>query len=66
MRVKPTDPNAIIRYPEDPRTKLPAEGADVPESVYWTRLVLDGSVTRIEDPTTPTGHEPIARLTTRS
>ena len=43
MRVKPVDPNAVIR---DPHTKraLPAEGADVPEDNFWTRRWLGGEV----------------------
>jgi hypothetical protein len=39
MKVKPVDPNAVIR---DPHTKqpLPAEGAEVPENSFWTRRLL--------------------------
>lgn len=47
MKVKPVDPNAVIR---DPITKiaLPAEGGDVPENNFWTRRWLDGEVWRRE------------------
>lgn len=63
MKVKPVDPNAVIR---DPHTKvpLPAEGGEVPDNNFWNRRLLDGSVVRIE--TTPTGGDPVAPLTTRS
>ncbi len=64
MKVKPTDPNAVIRDPHT-RTALPAEGADVPENSFWTRRLLAGEVVRIDAPATPVGNEPIASLTTR-
>ncbi len=62
MKVKPADPNAVIR---DPHTKvpLPAEGGEVPDNNFWNRRLLDGSVVRIE--TEPTGNEPVKPLTTR-
>lgn len=64
MRVRPVDPNAVIR---DPHTKiaLPPEGGDVPETTFWTRRLMDGSVERIPETTTPIGNEPIKPLTTR-
>lgn len=64
MRVKPVDPNAVIRDPHT-RRPLPAEGGDVPENNYWTRRILAGEVVRIDEPTQPTGAEPVAPLTTR-
>lgn len=65
MRVKPVNPAAVIR---DPHTKrqLPAEGGEVPDSVFWNRRLRDGDVVRIGDPAPPTGNEPIAPLTTRT
>lgn len=65
MRVKPVDPNAVIR---DPHTKrqLPAEGGEVPENSFWTRRLLAGEVVRVGAPTQPTGTEPVATLTTRT
>lgn len=67
MRVKPVDPNAVIR---DPHTKrpLPAEGAEVPEDNFWVRRLIAGEVVRCEEsraPAAPTGREPVQPLTTR-
>jgi uncharacterized protein DUF2635 len=64
MRVKPVDPNAVIR---DPHTmqRLPAEGGDVPDNVFWTRRLLAGEVVRIDVASAPAGTEPVAPLTTR-
>ncbi len=63
MRVKPADPDAVIR---DPHTKLvlPAEGGEVPENAFWTRRLRAGDVVRV-GAATPVGNEPIASLTTR-
>lgn len=63
MRVKPVDPNAVIR---DPHTKrvLPAEGGNVPDNTYWRRRLLFKEVVLV-DSITPTGREPVAPLTTR-
>jgi len=36
MRVKPTDPNAVIRDPIT-RMPLPPEGAEVPDNLFWQR-----------------------------
>ena len=63
MRVKPVDPNAVIRDPVTLRP-LPAEGGDVPENTFWVRRLRAGEVVRIDD-VTPTGREPVAPLTTR-
>lgn len=75
MRVRLKDPKAIIR---DPRTmlQLPADGGDVPDSVFWRRRIADGDVEELdedgepvkppaEDRPAPTGREPVASLTTR-
>lgn len=52
MRVKPADPDVVIR---DPHTKraLPAEGGDVPDSSFWNRRLRSGEVVRIDDDATP-------------
>lgn len=65
MRVKPVDPDAVIR---DPHTKrqLPAEGGDVPENNFWVRRLRAGEVVRIDELAQPVGDEPIAPLTTRA
>lgn len=64
MRVKPVNPNAIIRDPHTRRV-LPAEGGNVPDSSFWTRRLLAGEVVRL-DADEPTGTEPLAALTTRA
>lgn len=64
MKVKPADPNAVIRDPQT-RQPLPAEGAEVPENNFWVRRLQDGDVVRIDAQRAPTGNEPIAPLTTR-
>lgn len=61
MKVKPVDPNAVIRDPVT-RLPLPAEGGDVPENTFWFRRLRAGEVVRID---APVGNEPIAPLTTR-
>lgn len=60
MRVKPADPNAVIR---DPHTKrpLPADGGEVPETAFWIRRLNAGEVVRVA----PVVVAPIAPLTTR-
>ncbi|HET9063673.1 MAG TPA: DUF2635 domain-containing protein [Candidatus Binatia bacterium] len=64
MKVKPAIPGAVIR---DPHTKrpLPAEGAEVPDNVYWHRRLIAGEVVRVGD-VEPTGNEPTVQLTTRA
>lgn len=67
MRVKPVDPNAVIRDPHT-RRPLPAEGGDVPDDNFWNRRLLAGEVVRIDTPSKlakPAGNEPVAPLTTR-
>lgn len=65
MRVKPVDPNAVIRDPQTLR-QLPAEGDEVPDNTFWNRRLLQGDVVRCTETAQPTGLEPIAPLTTRS
>lgn len=50
MRVKPAD-GLLIPVPEAPAHErwLPAEGADVPDTAYWRRLLRDGSVVAAAD-----------------
>lgn len=64
MKVKPVDPNAVIR---DPHTKqpLPAEGGEVPDNSFWNRRLVAGEVVLLDEPAPPTGREPVAPLTTR-
>lgn len=64
MKVKPVDPNAVIRDPVTMQP-LPAEGGEVPDNIFWNRRLLDGSTVRIDERATPTGREPVAPLTTR-
>lgn len=67
MRVKPVDPNAVIRDPHTMRP-LPAEGGEVPDNVFWHRRLVAGEVVRIDDAANaakPNGAEPVAPLTTR-
>jgi hypothetical protein len=63
MRVKPVDPNAVIRDPHT-RQPLPADGGDVPENSFWVRRLRDGDVVLVKD-SKPVGTEPIQPLTTR-
>ncbi len=65
MKVKPVDPNAVIRDPHT-RRQLPPEGADVPENIFWTRRLLAGEVVRVEESAQPAGDEPVKPLTTRA
>lgn len=62
MRVKPTNPDAVIRDPHTCRV-LPKDGGDVPDSPFWRRRVRDGDVKVLRDG--PTGLEPVTPLTTR-
>lgn len=64
MRVKPVNPNAIIRDPHT-RRALPADGGDVPNNSFWTRRLIAGEIVRL-DAAEPTGTEPLATLTTRA
>lgn len=62
MKVRPTNPDIRVPYPNSPDRALPPEGDDVPESSYWMRRLRDGDVVRVD---APIGNEPIAPLTTR-
>lgn len=66
MRVRPANPDAVIR---DPRTRqpLPADGADVPDTNFWHRRIRSGEVAAVEDAgdRMPTGLEPVTPLTRR-
>ena len=69
MKVRPTVPGSVIRFPRDLRKdrQLADEGEEVPETgddgLYWHRLIRSGDVTRID--AAPTGREPTTPLTTR-
>jgi hypothetical protein len=68
MKVKPTNPGAVIRDPLT-RRPLPAEGADVPESNFWLRRLADGDVTKVDEAKPARAAAPldnaVAPLTTR-
>jgi hypothetical protein len=80
LKVKPVDPNAVIRDPQT-RRQLPAEGAEVPDNNFWRRrlrsytdscgvyhapcVVLIDAVPAAPVPAQPVGDEPIKPLTTR-
>jgi hypothetical protein len=64
MRVKPTDPNVVIRDPHT-KTALPAEGGEVPENSFWIRRLRAGEIVRVDEPAQPVRNAPIAPLTTR-
>lgn len=65
MRVKPADPNAVIRDPHT-RRPLPVDGGEVPDSNFWRRRLIAGEVVRIDEPAHPVGNEPISPLATRA
>lgn len=46
MHVKPKTPELVIRDPRS-RTKLPPEGALVPDTSYWFRRLRDGDVVKV-------------------
>jgi hypothetical protein len=48
MKVKPTNPDAVLHDPETMR-RLPAEGGEVPESNFWVRRLLAGEIERIDE-----------------
>jgi hypothetical protein len=56
MKVKPVDPNAVIR---DPVTlqPIPAKGAEVPDNVFWNRRLIADEVRRL----TPAELEQLAK-----
>lgn len=67
MKVKPTIPGAVIRFPSDPRRRVPDEGCEMPvsgpDAEHFNRLIRTGELSCIE--AAPTGREPTAPLTTR-
>jgi hypothetical protein len=71
MKVCPADPNAVIRYPSDPRRLVPAEGCEMPgggmDAEHFQRLLLTGELVPVSDTdaSAPTGREPTTPLTTR-
>jgi len=63
MKVKPTVPGSVVRFPRDKDRVLKDEGEDVPDDeMYWHRRLLDRSIVRVDG---PTGLEPVAPLTVR-
>ncbi len=48
FRVKPVDPNAVIRDPHTMRVLSP-DGDDVPDNIFWRRRVLAGEVVIVEN-----------------
>jgi hypothetical protein len=67
MRVRPKNPDAIIRDPHT-RRPLPTEGGRVSDSSYWRRRIADGDVELVAeeggDPVPPE-HAPVPPLATR-
>lgn len=56
MKVRPADPNAVIRYPNDlaKHRQLPVDGDEVPDNdVYWNRRLLAREVVRCDAPAEP-------------
>ena len=47
--IKPANENLIIRMHDKPHEVLPAHGAPVKPSVYWTRRMRDGDVKEITE-----------------
>lgn len=65
MKVRPVDPAAVIRFPNDlaKHRQLAVDGENVPDDdIYWTRRLLAREVVRCDEPGTLA---PIAPLTTR-
>lgn len=64
MMIKPTIAGQLFR---DPHTKrvLPQTGGKMPDSTFWRRRLAAGDVEIIDEPTPPTGREPVTPLTTR-
>ena len=49
MRVRPTDPNRPVYYPNTPRARrLPESGASVPRTNYWLRRLKEGVIERVD------------------
>ena len=71
MRIKPAVPGAVIRFPSDPRRRVPDEGCEMPASgadaEHFRRLLLTRELeVAVDDAVAaPTGREPTTPLTTR-
>lgn len=71
MRIKPTVPGAVIRFPSDPRRLVPDEGCEMPtggaDAEHFRRLLLTRELEVVADDAVaaPTGREPTTQLTTR-
>ncbi|MES2170555.1 MAG: hypothetical protein V4479_07515 [Actinomycetota bacterium] len=70
MKVRPAEPNAVIRFPSDPRRRVPPEGCEMPaggaDAEHFQRLLLTGELVAVDgDIDAPTGREPTTPLTTR-
>ena len=70
MKVRPADPNAVIRYPSDPRRLVPPEGCEMPgvgaDAEHFQRLLLTKELLVVDgDIDAPTGREPTTPITTR-
>lgn len=50
--VKPAEPGAIVRDPANRRPLL-AEGAEVPETMFWRRRLMHGDVVEARPPRKP-------------
>lgn len=47
-------PGLVIRDP-DLKTLVPPEGREVPDAMYWQRLIMDGDVTVGKAPSVSSG-----------
>lgn len=69
MRVKPAIPGAVIRFPSDPKRRVPDEGCEMPvggaDAEHFHRLLLAKDLVPADDGLGPTGREPTTPLTTR-
>lgn len=68
MRVKPAVPGAVIRFPSDPKRRVPDEGCDMPtagvDAEHFHRLLLTRELEAVTDGQ-PTGREPLTPIATR-
>lgn len=69
MRIKPAVPGAVIRFPSDPKRRVPDEGCEMPASgvdaEHFQRLLLTKELVADTADVAPTGREPTTPLTTR-
>lgn len=69
MRIKPAVPGAVIRFPSDPRRRVPDEGCEMPAAgvdlEHFQRLLLTKELVPVDGDAMPTGREPTTPLTTR-